>query len=140
MKIKLTHPDAKLPERATEGSAGYDIFMPSDGSYEPDLPQEKTALGFALEIPYGYIGMIVPRSGVGFNHCLEINNTVGIIDSDYRNEWFARIRTKTGNRFAWKKGDRLLQMLIVPIATPRLELVDELGVTDRHGGIGSTGR
>ena len=141
MKIKLTHPNAKIPTRATEGSGGYDIYMPELGNYNPSLRQEKISLGFAAEVPHRHVAMIFPRSGVGFNYQLELNNTVGIIDSDYRGTWFVRVRTKDGSSFTWAAGDKLFQFCIVPVATPMLEIVDSLDETVRgDGGLGSTGR
>jgi len=140
VNIKQMHDNFKMPQRSTTGSGGYDLYMPEAGCYDPDIDQIKHPLGFAIEVPTSHVALILPRSGVGFNDQLEINNTCGVIDSDYRGQWFARIRTKTGKRFEWEAGDRLLQMLIVPVTTPELVVVDELSVTGRgESGIGSTG-
>lgn len=137
MKIKPIHPNFKMPVRSTAGAGAYDLFMPSDGVCQVGC---KCALGFSAEVPAGHVALVLPRSGVGFKYGLELNNTCGVIDSDYRGEWMASLRTKDGEIYRWKKGDRLLQMLIVPVAMPVLELVDELGDTERgEGGFGSTG-
>lgn len=97
-------------------------------------------LGFAAAVPDGYVGVLLPRSSTGAKHGLELNNTCGVIDSDYRGEWKAAIRTKSGIPFAWQAGDRILQFMIVPLAQVSLELVDSLDETNRGtGGFGSTG-
>lgn len=141
MKIKLTHPNATIPERKTNGAGGYDLYMPESGFYIQGKDQDLYTLGFAMEVPAGHVALILPRSGVGMNSQLELNNTCGVIDSDYRGEVMARIRTKNGKTFSWEKGERLLQMIIVPVATPKLVQVDELSDTDRGvGGMGSTGK
>ena len=128
-----------MPVKSTTGAGAYDLFMPEDGDYIAG-EDEKHSLGFAAEVPEGYVALILPRSGVGFNHGLELNNTCGVIDSDYRGEWFAKIRTKDNRWHGWAAGERLLQMLIIPVASPVLELADELSDTERgEGGIGSTG-
>lgn len=72
---------------------------------------------------------------------MELNNTCGVIDSDYRGEWRAALRTKSGIPFHWEAGDRILQFMIIPVADVKLELVDELDETDRgSGGFGSSGK
>nr|WP_299075869.1 hypothetical protein [uncultured Paraglaciecola sp.] len=129
-----------MPVKSTSGSGAYDLFMPQNGEYVPGHFQTLYTLGFSAEVPENHVALILPRSGVGMKANVEINNTCGVIDSDYRGEWFAKIRTKNGSPWNWKAGDRLLQMLIVPVASPELILVDELSDTDRGaGGIGSTG-
>lgn len=142
MKIKPEHPNFEIPVRSTAGSGGYDIFMPEAGRYLGEGKGEDSvivSLGFSLEVPLGHVALLVPRSGIGFKRGLEVNNTVGVIDSDYRDTVFASIRTKNGQPLSWEAGDRLIQMLIVPITTPAIEIVNDLNITDRKGGLGSTG-
>ncbi len=72
---------------------------------------------------------------------MELNNTCGVIDSDYRGEWKAAIRTKSGIPFSWEAGERILQFMIIPVADVTLELVDSLEETSRgSGGFGSSGK
>ena len=98
-------------------------------------------LGFAMEVPQGYAALILPRSSAGAKFGLELNNTCGVIDSDYRGEWKAALRTKDGKLLKWAAGDRLLLFLIVPVASVHLELVDSVNKTERgEGGFGSTGK
>lgn len=139
--IKPMCSDFIPPKQSTEGSAGYDIFMPEDGyiAYNETI---KVNLGFASAIPKGHVALILPRSGVGSKYGLELNNTCGVIDSDYRGEWVATLKVKSPHEsYIWKKGDRLLQFVVVPV--PQLEMVitDSLDMTDRgEGGLGSTGK
>lgn len=139
MRIKSLHPNFKLPIKSTEGAGAFDIFMPEAGSVSGEYPTV-VPLGFAAEVPEGHVALLLPRSGVGAKFGVELNNTCGVIDSDYRDEWKAFIRTKNGEHFSWNSGDRVLQFLIVPVANVSLELAEELNITDRKGGFGSTGK
>jgi dUTP pyrophosphatase len=140
MKFVALHPNFKLPTRGSDEAAGYDISMPEAGEYQ-GVNAVKVPLGFAAAVPYGYVALIVPRSGVGFKKGVEVNNTVGVIDSDYRGEWFASIRTKGAMAFKWEAGEKLLQFIIVKHEVVEPELVSELPPTGRGtGGLGSTGK
>lgn len=139
MKFLSMHPNFKLPTKGTENAAGYDIYMPEAG--KADGTSSIVKLGFATQIPVGYVGLLLPRSGVGVKHGVEVNNTVGVIDADYRGEWMAAVKTKSGIPFSWQMHDRVFQMLIVPHFTFTPILVDSLDETDRgSGGWGSTGK
>lgn len=140
MNIKSLHPNFKMPEKSRVDSAGYDLFMPDAGTIFRSY-QTKVPLGFAAAIPKGYVGLILPRSGVGAKYGVELNNTCGVIDSDYRGEWIAFLRLKEGyNCYTWEAGERLLQFLVVPVAHFDLNLVEELDETERgDGGFGSSG-
>lgn len=99
------------------------------------------ALGFSAEVPPGNVALLLPRSGVGAKSGLELNNTCGVIDEDYRGEWRAALRTKNGMPFSWEAGERILQFLVVPVTNITLELVEELSDTHRGaGGFGSSGK
>ena len=140
MRIKKIHPNFKMPVKSTERAGAFDIYMPESGASYGEVI-EFVGLGFAAEVPPNHVALILPRSGVGAKHGVELNNTCGVIDSDYRGEWKAAIRTKSGKLFSWDANERLLQFLIVPVAEVSLELVDELDTTDRGtGGFGSTGK
>ena len=139
MRIKPLHPDFQMPTKGTNGAGAFDIYMPERGT--ANGRETKVALGFAAEVPAGHVAMVLPRSGAGFKYGVELNNTCGVIDSDYRGEWFASLRTKNGLPFEWVAGERVLQFLIVPIKDEELELADELESTGRgEGGLGSTGK
>lgn len=139
MNIKPIHPNFKLPTKSTSGAGAYDLYMPEAGDI-PDLESVRVKLGFAAEVPEGYIALLAPRSGAGSKHTVELSNTVGYIDSDYRGEWIAKLQTKTGLPYAWESGDRVLQFALVPVLSVDFNVVDELNDTDRSkGGFGSTG-
>ena len=140
MNIKKLHPNFKMPTRGTEHAGGYDIYMPEAGVLMPGATYgQMVPLGFAAEIPVGFVALILPRSGAGAKHGVSLNNTVGVIDADYRGEWMACLRMKNGTAHRWEAGERLLQFVLVPVHTPELVMVEELGTTARgEGGFGST--
>lgn len=141
MKIKALHLNFKTPTKSRETSGGYDLYMPEAGAVYGDVVTE-VPLGFAAAIPPGYVGLILPRSGVGVKSGLELNNTCGVIDADYRGEWKAFLRCKSAYQsISWDSGDRLLQVLFVPVASFEFDLVDVLDETERgEGGFGSSGK
>lgn len=129
-----------MPTRGTDYAGGFDIYMPEKGSMMPGATYgQMVPLGFSAEVPVGYVALLLPRSGAGAKHGVSLNNTVGVIDADYRGEWVACLRLKNGLPHRWEAGERLLQFILVPVATPELNLVEELGTTARgEGGFGST--
>jgi len=142
LNIKQLHPNFKMPTRGTDQAGGYDIYMPEKGSMMPGATYgQMVPLGFAAEVPVGYVALLLPRSGAGAKHGVSLNNTVGVIDADYRGEWMACLRLKNGLPHRWEAGERLLQFILVPVGTPELQLVEELGSTARgDGGFGSTNK
>lgn len=147
MNIQPLHPNFRLPVRGSERAGAYDLHMPEAGSIPPiwarDDPAKpiKVKLGFAAEVPPGHVALLLPRSGTGAKHSVELENTCGVIDEDYRGEWMAVLNTKNGEGFDWAAGDRVVQMVIVPVHTPVLNLVDDLTATARGtGGFGSSGQ
>lgn len=140
MRIKKLHNSLIMPTKGTEQAGAFDIYMPEAGNTTGAIPN-MVGLGFAAEVPVGNVALILPRSSTGAKFGLELNNTCGVIDADYRGEWIAAIKTKNGLRYSWAAGDRLLQFLIVPITNVTLELVDTLSDTVRGtGGFGSSGK
>ena len=140
MRIKPISPNFIMPIRSTKGAGAFDIYMPEDGNVFGPNPTVVN-LGFAAEIPENHVALLLPRSGTGFKYGVELNNTCGVLDSDFRGEWKASIKTKNGENFSWKAGERILQFMIVPVALVELELTDSLSDTDRgSGGFGSTGQ
>lgn len=139
MYIQSLHPAFIMPTKATDKAGAFDVFMPVSGIATGE--SQMVGLGFAAAVPSGHIGLLLPRSSAGAKHGVELNNTCGVIDSDYRGEWKAAIRTKSGKSFDWKAGERILQFMIIPISDVSLELVDSLDETSRgSGGFGSTGK
>lgn len=130
--------DIKLPRRATQGSAGYDFYMP----FDLGLPPESTAIvptGIRVRLNPMTFLMIVPRSGLGAKKRLRLNNTTGIVDFDYyfsKNEGhIIAFLANEGNEFIeLKKGQAFMQGIIVPYM-----LVDKDDTSEvRDGGFGST--
>ena len=139
MKIKKLNPDVIMPTKGTRYAGAFDIYMPEAGKITG--AHTIYGLGFAAEIPENHVALILPRSGVGSKFGVELNNTCGVIDADYRGEWKVSIRTKSNQPFCWEKGDRLFQFLVVPVANVTLEEVDDLPESKRGtGGFGSTGQ
>jgi dUTP pyrophosphatase len=138
MQIKSLCNNLIMPTKGSEYAGAFDIYMPTAGI--AGKFSMFVGLGFSAAVPINHVALLLPRSGSGAKHGLELHNTCGVIDSDYRGEWKAALLTKSGAAFSWEKGDRILQFLIVPVYTPVLELVEELEATARGaGGFGSTG-
>ena len=143
MKIKPMVKDFIKPEYKRDYSGGLDIYLQED----TELTVGKDTvinLGFAAEVPEGYVAILVPRSSAGMKG-INLRNTVGVIDADYRGEWIAHIvideqgDNSWGDIIKYKRGDRILQVLIVPFKKVDIELSDTLSVTGRgDGGFGST--
>jgi len=141
MNILPLHQNFRTPERSSEHAAGYDLYMPEGGCIvRQSGVGTKVPLGFAAEVPVGYVALLLPRSGAGANKGVSLNNTCGVIDADYRGEWVATLRLRNDEPVNWLAGDRLLQFILVPIHTPILSTVISLDTTERGtGGFGSTG-
>nr|DAP18011.1 MAG TPA: dUTPase [Caudoviricetes sp.] len=143
MRIKKLHEKAVVPHYATEGSAGLDLTVISDNDTIV-IPYNSTMLcrtGLSFEIPKGYVGLIYIRSSVGAKLDLVLSNQVGVIDSDYRGEVMLPLRNLGRGRRVIESGTRIAQMVITPILSSNIEVVDELTETKRgDGGFGSTGK
>lgn len=140
VRIKALHLNHIMPTLGSNGAGAFDIYMPEGGSI-PYNGVIKVNLGFAAEVPAGNVALLLPRSSTGAKFGVELNNTCGVIDSDYRGEWMATLKTKDGSAFTWSQGDRLLQFLLVPVLKATLECVTELSDTVRGiGGFGSSGK
>jgi dUTP pyrophosphatase len=139
-ELDNTYNDLKLPKRATIGSAGYDFFAPFDIVLKPG-ETIKIPTGIRVKIEPNYVLKLYPRSGLGFKFRLQLNNTVGIIDSDYyysdnEGHIFAKITNDTneGRTIEIKKGTGFMQGIFVEYA-----ITFDDDVTDiRNGGFGST--
>lgn len=140
MRVQKLHSALIMPTKGSEQAGAFDIYMPEAG-ITVGLSPTMVGLGFAAEVPAGYVALILPRSSTGAKFGVELNNTCGVIDSDYRGEWKVTVRTKDGQPYSWESGDRLFQFLLVPVLNVTLELVEELSDTERGtGGFGSSGK
>ena len=139
MRIQSLHTNFIMPTKGSDQAGAHDIYMPEAGTATGT--SQLIGLGFSTAVPTGHVALLLPRSSTGAKFSLELNNTAGIIDSDYRGEWRAALRTKSGLPFSWEKGERVLQFLVVPVTQVTLELVDSLDTTERGtGGFGSSGK
>jgi len=139
MRIQPLRNPFIMPTKGTAFAGAFDIYMPEDGMV--DHRAQLIGLGFAAAVPENHVALLLPRSSSGAKFGLELNNTVGVIDSDYRGEWMAKLRTKSGESFSWLAGERVIQFVVVPVANVALEQVDSLDATARgDGGFGSSGK
>ena len=139
-KIRDIYEKIKLPKRATSGSAGYDFFAPVDFELKPSQTI-KIPTGIRARIDEGWVLEIFPRSGLGFKFRLQLNNTVGIIDSDYFNSdneghIFIKITNDTNEdkTIFVKEGNGFAQGIFMPFGITEDDEANEI----RNGGFGST--
>ena len=131
-----------LPEPATAGSAGMDLRAAVDAPLTLDPGQSALVpCGFALHIgDPNWCGLIVPRSGLGHGHGLVMGNLVGVIDADYQGPLMISCWNRSDQPFTIGVGDRIAQLLLVPVGQARLNIVSQFTPTARgEGGFGSTG-
>lgn len=142
IKIKKLNPNAKVPKRATSGSAGMDLYACID---EPITiaPGQLAVVptGIAIALPdNSCAAFLYARSGLGVKHGICLSNGVGVIDSDYRGEICAGICNVSDKPYTIEPDERVCQMVIAPVLTPGIVEVSELDDTQRgKGGFGSTG-
>ncbi|MCJ7522647.1 MAG: dUTP diphosphatase [Dehalococcoidia bacterium] len=141
LKIKRLRPQAILPQRATPGATGLDLFACIDGEGVVALEPGPRLIGtgIAIEVPRGYDVQIRPRSGLSARG---VGVTFGTVDSDYRGEVMVTMYLINADAgFEVKHGDRIAQLVIGTVADLPAVEVDELSATERgSGGHGSTGR
>ena len=143
LKIKKLHPKAILPTYGSAGAAGADLYALPEGDPIVINPGETVMIhtGLSMAIPEGYVGLNFARSGLASKRGLAPANKVGVIDSDYRGEISVFLRNNSNEDFTIHPGDRVAQLLLMPVALPEIIEVDELSDTERGaGGFGSTGR
>ena len=145
MKIMPLVKEFIKPEYKTEYSAGMDIYLQEDVTLVIGA-DNVIHLGFAAEVPEGYAAILLPRSSAGMKG-ISLRNTAGVIDSDYRGEWIAHIVIDQNqdnallDEWHYKRGDRIIQCLIVPVKKVDIKLTESISVTARgDGGFGSTGK
>jgi deoxyuridine 5'-triphosphate nucleotidohydrolase len=132
-----------MPAYATDGSAGIDLCACTESSIE--LAPGATELipsGLAVYIADPQLAaVLLPRSGLGHKHGIVLGNLVGLIDSDYQGQVFVSCWNRGNDSFTIHPGERIAQMVFVPVAQVRFEVVDSFASTDRgEGGFGHTGR
>lgn len=147
LELKILDPrlggEIPLPAYATDGSAGLDLRACLDAPLE--LQPGATELiptGLAMHIADpGLAAMLLPRSGLGHKHGIVLGNLVGLIDSDYQGEVFVSCWNRGLDSFTVEVGERIAQMVLVPVIQADFEIVDEFTPSERAaGGFGHTGR
>ena len=143
LKIKKTDPRAELPVRGTPGSAGLDLRAVLDEPLTlPPGALVSVPTGIAIGLPSpDTVGLVFARSGLAVKHGIGLSNGVGVIDSDYTGEIRVGLINQSAVPYDLHPGERIAQLVVMPICRPELVEADTLEETERGaGGFGSTGR
>lgn len=139
--VRRLDPDLPLPTTAHSGDAGVDLHAREDALLRAGGGRVLVPTGIAVAIPVGYMGIVVPRSGLALKHGVSLVNTPGIIDSGYRGELkVVMVNTDPTDDYQVTRGDRIAQLIIQEIVSVTWRPVDELMGEDRGGGFGHSGR
>ena len=147
MQVRILDPrlgrELPLPAYATDGSAGLDLraCLETPLTLEPGQAElVPTGLAIHVDDP-GLAAVLLPRSGLGHKHGIVLGHLVGLIDSDYQGQVMVSAWTRGRAPFTIQPGDRIAQMVVVPVVQVRLEVVDAFATSERGaGGFGSSGR
>ena len=147
LQIRVLDPrigrDYPLPQYATSGSAGVDLRACIDAPLElkpGDTQLIPSGIAIYLHDP-GYAAIVLPRSGLGHKHGIVLGNLVGLIDSDYQGQIFVSCWNRGQSTFTIQPGERIAQLVVVPVVQVEFDVVNEFVATDRGaGGFGSSGR
>ncbi|MFA6189992.1 MAG: dUTP diphosphatase [Candidatus Staskawiczbacteria bacterium] len=150
--IKILRDGAQVPERASAGAIGYDVWASAVLSKETkkvlqELPftlepgkSVLIGIGVAFAVPWPWMCDVRPRSGLANKHDIELSNSPGTIDPDFRGEAGVLLRNRGDKSFTIERGMRIAQLVFIKAQIPEMELADELPGTKRGaGGFGSTG-
>ena len=147
IKVRLLSPEGRLPERMSEGSGGYDLFASEDtvvpaatvsAKGRVDIGRALIPLGIAIQLPIETVGRIASRSGMSVNSNIEAG--AGWIDNDYRGEVMVELKNFSSVDFKIKQGDRIAQLILLPVTLSEFKVDEKLDDTDRaQSGFGSTG-
>ena len=138
-------PDLPLPAYAHAGDAGLDLRARIEATVPRAGGRTLVPTGIAVAIPPGHAGLVLPRSGLALSHGVTVANAPGLIDSGYRDELqVVLLNTDPHESFELRRGERIAQLVISPVETVELVVVEAFGgasgAGDRGGGFGSTGR
>lgn len=143
LKIKKVRENAIIPKRATQGSAGMDLYACIDAPIEMN-PGDRVMVptGIAIALPdENQVALIFARSGLAVKKGINLSNSVGVIDSDYRGEVQVGLINQSREAYTLEAGERIAQLVVMPVCLPEVQEVAELDDTERgEGGFGSTGR
>lgn len=136
--IKKLNEDARIPTYAHYGDAGFDLFVPNETTIKSG-ERLSVPIGLAVEIPYGYVGLFLDKSSLSFKH--GIKSFGGVIDAGFRGELQVGIINLSDTDYTFAKGDKIIQMLISPVARVDIVETDKLSESDRNrNGFGSSGK
>lgn len=137
--LKRLSPSAVVPSAATDGSNGYDLHA-TENFYLYPGDRKAVPIGWAVQIPRGYVGLVCPRSGLALKKGVTVINGPGVIDSDYRGEVkVLLLNTSLDLAYEGNFGDKVAQLLVIPVPKLVFTETSELDATSRTGGFGSTG-
>jgi dUTP pyrophosphatase len=138
MKVKLTG-NAKLPHRAHPTDAGADLFATHHAVILPNTTCFMDT-GVAIELPPNTVGFVLAKSGLGTKHGIRPKQCVGTIDEPYRGNIVVALENASQDVVTIQTGQKIAQLVVMPVLYPTFEVVEELGDTERGaGGFGSTG-
>lgn len=141
MKVPLRRidPDLPLPRHARPGDAGVDLYSRETLVLAPG-ERRLVPTGIAIAVPVGHAGLVTPRSGLAARSGIGIVNAPGVVDSGYRGELAVALINHGSEPVRIERGDRIAQLVVVPVAELEFEVVEELETSERgEGGFGSTG-
>lgn len=141
VRFKKLNDLAKIPTRGSKFSAGYDLYAATNKDIQiPPHSTVKIGTGLAMDLPNGYFGAIVARSGIATKRGLRPINCLGVCDFDYKGEYIVALHNDTTETKTVQAGERIAQLILLPYQDIDFKEVDELSDTDRgEGGFGSTG-
>ena len=140
VSVKKIDEELSLPKYAHSGDAAFDLMSSIDVDIKP-LHRATVPCGFAIEIPCGYAGLVIPRSGLAANHGITVLNSPGLIDSGYRGEIKVILyNSDPESTYSIKRGHRIAQMALFAIQDVYLLENEDLSESERsEGGFGSSG-
>lgn len=138
--LKRLDPTLPLPSYARPGDAGLDLHAAAAVTLAPGA-RTLVPTGFAIAIPPGFAGFVLPRSGLALRHGITVLNAPGLIDAGYRGEVKVLLVNLGRSPYRIERGDRIAQLVIAPVVRASIEVVASLTTTTRgDGGFGHTGR
>lgn len=150
LNIKILDPrlgqTIPLPEYATSGSAAMDLraVFTGDATNLTIIPNETALIGTGIAIHLAdpaTCALILPRSGLGHKHGIVLGNLTGLIDSDYQGELKISLWNRSQTPYRVELGERIAQLIILPVLRPELHIVNEFDLSERgSGGFGHTGK
>lgn len=138
--IARLDPDLPVPAQARADDAGVDLYARTDAELAPGGGRAVVGTGIALAIPPGYAGFVQPRSGLAARHGVTCLNSPGLIDAGYRGEIaVVLVNTDPAASYRVRRGDRIAQLVLQQVATPRFVEVDPDGLQQSERGAGGFG-